>query len=336
MKKQGHNLTGKLVSGDDAIRKVIDAESRRKEAERLAKALKSDRDQLLDEYKDLRDARPLPSPAKPTRKTSTKEDRIRVCVGDVHGMLMDRPAVDAFLHDLKLLDPDDVVLGGDIIECGGWLAKHQPIGYVALSDYSYQEDCQAANWFLDQVREAAPNAQIIYIEGNHEDRVERWVVDQVMGQKRDGTFLLDAFGPQAMLRLREREIDYFRRSINYVPGAPKGWIKLGKMFFTHTLGRSKNAARQAAEKTAGNVTYFCTHREDTASVRYPSVGLVKAFNPGCLCSLQPVWKNSDPTDWSHGYGIHIVAKSGNFLVTHIPIIEGESLAGSMIEKYRRH
>jgi hypothetical protein len=78
---------------------------------------------------------------------------------------------------VKVLDPDEIVLGGDIVECGGWLAKHQPIGYVAYCDYSYQEDIGAANWFLDELQKAAPRAEIHYIEGNHEDRVERWIVE---------------------------------------------------------------------------------------------------------------------------------------------------------------
>jgi hypothetical protein len=155
-----------------------------------------------------------------------------------------------------------------------------------------------------------------------------------MGGKRDAQFLYDAFSPETLLRLKERGIEYFRRSEIYVDGAPRGWIKLGKMFFTHTLGRGKNAAEQAARKTAANVTYFCTHREDTATVVFPSVGLVKAFNPGCLCTMQPVWMNSDPSNWSQGYAVDIVAASENFQRLHVPIWRGESLAGAMIERFK--
>lgn len=327
------DINGKRTSGDPAMRRVIDAQAQVSELREMVKALKADRDQLISEYKDLRDARPVkPTPAKP-RKAATGES-VRVSVGDVHGMMMDRPAVGAFLSDLKTLDPDVIVLGGDIVECGGWLAKHQPVGFVALCDYTYQEDMRAANWFLDEVQAAAPRAEIHYLEGNHEDRVERWATDAALSNKRDAAFLLDAFGPQAMLRLKERGIRYYRRSHNHVKGLPLGWIKLGKMFYTHQLGTGKNAARSAALKTAWNVTFFDTHREDTASVRYPGVGIIKAFNPGCLCTLQPVWKNSDPTEWSHGYAIDIIAKSGNFQRIHVPIQDGESLANAMITRFK--
>jgi hypothetical protein len=333
--KSSHQLSGKNISGDDVIKTVIAAEAKVKRLQQEVTALKKDRDQLLDEYTDMRQRRPVPTvPEHAKVKNVIGGDRVRVSVGDVHGMLMDRAAVDAFLTDLKLLAPDEMVLGGDILECGGWLAKHQPIGFVAACDYSYQEDIAAANWFLDEVQKAAPSAEIFYIEGNHEDRVERWIVDQVMGSKREAQFLYEAFSPQVLLRLEERGIPYYRRSEVYVEGAPRGWIKRGKMFFTHTLGKGKNAAMQAAQKTAGNVTYWCTHREDSATLVFPSVGLVKAFNPGCLCSMQPIWMHSDPTSWSHGYAVDIISKSENFQRLHVPIWRGESLAGAMIERFK--
>jgi len=326
-------LTGKDVTADPAIEKVIAAQAKVYDLQRVNKALQRDRADLLAEYQDVQTARKLP-PRKRSRAGTKRADSVCVSAGDVHGMRMDRVAVNAFIVDLTMLDPDIIVLGGDIVECGGWLAKHQPIGYVALSDYTYQEDIGAANWFLDEVQKAAPHADIHYLEGNHEDRVERWCVDQTMANNRDAQFLRAAFSPAALLRLEERGITYYRRSEIYGEGLPRGWIKLGKMYYTHELGASSNAARQAVLKTAGNVTYFHTHREDTATVVYPSVGMVKAFCPGCLSEMQPIWKHSDPTSWSQGYALDVIAKSGNFQRVHVPIWRGESLAGAMVERFR--
>jgi hypothetical protein len=326
-----HSLSEKRVSDSDAMKTVIAARAAADALRRENAALRKDRDQLLEEFTDARKARKLP-PHKPARP-SKKSERVRVSFGDVHGMRMDRAAVEALLNDIRMLDPDEIVIGGDLVECGGWLAKHQPIGFVALSDYTYQEDIAAANWLLDELAKAAPRATVFYIEGNHEDRVERWIVDQTMANKRDAEFLLSAFSPRTLLRLDERGIEYFRRSVVYADGLPRGWIKLGQMHFTHTLGRGKNAAMQAVSKTGGNVTYFCTHREDTATIVLPAVGLVKAYNPGCLCTMQPVWMNSDVTNWSQGYAIDVIAKSGNFQRLHVPIWRGESLAGAMISRF---
>lgn len=330
---KGINIQGKNISGDDAIRRVIDIQANLAQLEKENRALRRDRDQLLSEYRDFRNARKIRKVATQVRHTS-KADRIRVAFGDVHGAMMDRPAVDAMLADLKRLNPDEIVIGGDLVECGGWLAKHHPLGFVATCSYTYQDDINAANWFLNQVCEAAPNADIHYLEGNHEDRVERWIVDQVMANQRDAAFLHNLASPAALLRLKDRGICYYRRSDIHVEGLPRGWIRLGEMFFTHSLTYSRNAARDAASKTAGNVTYFCTHREDAATIVFPAVGLVKAFNPGCLCQMQPVWKHSDPTSWSQGYAIDYIAKSGAFQRIHVPIWRGRSLATAMIERFK--
>lgn len=334
MKKEPVALRGKAVSGDAAMEKVIAAQASLNAIRRELAAVKADRDQLLDEYNDLRFVRPVrKSPSKRTAKVLA--DRVRVSAGDFHGMMADSQAVAAFLADLKTIAPDEIVLGGDMVECGGWLAKHQPVGFVAQTNYSYQEDVAAANYILDEIQKAAPDAEIHFLEGNHEDRVERWCVDQTMAHKRDADFLRRAFAPQYMLRLEERGIPYYRRSEIYGDGLPRGWIKLGEMFFTHELGGGKNAARDAAVKTAGNVTYFHTHREDSATVVFPGVGMVKAFCPGCLCQMQPVWRHSDPTNWSQGYGVDFIAKSGAFQRFHVPIWKGKTMTSAMVDRFRK-
>lgn len=323
--------TAQNVSSEDAIRRVIDAKAKLKEALDEVAALKKDREELLAEYSDMVNRRTVAmSPAEPRKHMAG--DSIRVSCGDLHGMRADQDAASAFLSDLKMLDPDEIVLGGDILECGGWLAKHQPVGFIALSDYSYQEDVGAANSFIDAVQDAAPRAMIHYIEGNHEERVERWIVDEVMSNKRDAQFMHDLVSPRRLLQLDRRGIRYYSRSDVYGEGLPRGWLRLGKMCFTHELGKSQNAANDAVRKAGSNVTFFHTHRADTYTVVFPGVGLCAAFNPGCLCLMQPVWQNSDPTNWSQGYSIEYISKSGNFQQVNAKIWRGESLATSIIKR----
>ena len=241
-KPEGIDLSGKAMTKDDMAKKVLEAKASKRDMAVMLKSLRKERDELLAEFTDFRNARPVPQSPKAVR--AGRADKVRVSVGDVHGMMMDRQAVAAFLEDLRTLDPDEVVLGGDILECGGWLAKHQPIGFVANCDYSYQEDVKAANWFLDEIQKAAPNAVIHYLEGNHEDRVERWATDTAMAHKCDAEFLLAAFGPRAVLRLDARGINWYNRHEVHGKGLMRGWILLGKMFYTHSLTYSKNAARR--------------------------------------------------------------------------------------------
>lgn len=318
------DLSGKRVSGDEAFRDVARLRSQLEKAKNEIRAVRKDRDDLLTEYEDLHAAKYPAPPRNP--KSHDEKDFTRVIASDLHGVMMDRPAVDAFLNDLTVWNPSEIVLNGDIVECGGWLAKHHTLGYVAQADYSYQDDIAAANWFLDQIQERCPEAVIYFIAGNHDDRIEKWIVDQTQAHSRDAEFLRRLCSPSVLLKFEERGIKYFSRSEVHVKGLPPGWIKLGKVFFTHELGTSKNAAAKAVAQTAGNVVYAHTHRADSSTLVLPGVGLVTAWNPGCLCQRQPLWRHSNPTNWTHGYGVQVVAKSGEFMHHNVPIWEGRSLA----------
>jgi predicted phosphodiesterase len=333
MEKKGTDLNNLRVTSDAVVTEVTAARAKLARVQRELAAVTKDRNELLIEYSDLQKAK-YPVASTPIKHRKTKEDFVRVIVSDVHGSMMDRPAVDAFLTDLKGWDPDEIVLNGDIVECGGFLAAHHTLGYVAQTHYSWQEDIASGNWFLDEVQKAAPRAKIHFIEGNHEDRCERWIVDQTMRNSRDAEFLRTMLAPDALLRTTERGINYYRRGEHHMPGLPPGWIKLGKIFFVHELGGGKNAASSAVGSTAGNVVFGHTHREDTATLVLPGVGLVKAWNPGCLCQRAPLWRHSNPTNWSHGYAVQFVAKSGEFLHMNVSIWDGVSLVGSMHERLR--
>lgn len=330
---KGTKIAGKSVTADTAIGKVIEAQARVEALRRENAALRKDRDGLLSEFTDLHRARAVhASPVKPRKVPRT--ETVRVYAGDLHGMRMDRQCVAAFLDDVRRLDPDEIVLGGDMLECGGHLAKHQPIGYVALCDYTYQEDVQATNWFLDELQAVAPHAGIIYLEGNHEHRVERWCVDQAMANQRDAEFLRQVYGPATLLRLADRGIRYYPQANVHSEGLTRGWVQRGKMCLAHNLAEGKNAAAKAVDKAGYNVTYFHTHSFDASPRVLPQVGLVIAFSPGCLCEMQPMWRHSDPSGWNQGYDIDFIAASGNFQRIHVPIWRGESLAGAMIERFK--
>lgn len=331
---EGHDLTNNRVSGDDAIHDIIKIRAKLKKTERELAAVSRDRDDLLREYSDLQSATYSPPPRAEVTPKRKKEDFVRIICNDLHGSQMDKPAVEAFLADLRTWDADEIILNGDIVECGGFLAAYHTLGYVAQTDYTYQDDIAAANWFLDELALAAPRAKILFIAGNHDTRVEKWAVDQTIRNGRDAAFLTEMLAPKTLLRLDERGIQYFTVGEVHERGLPPGWIKRGKCFFTHQLSGGKNAARSSLMRTAGNVVYAHTHQEDSSTIVYPGIGMVKAWNPGCLCIQQPLWRHSEPTSWSHGYAVQVVAKSEEFLHLNIPICDGRSMIGGLVGRMK--
>jgi predicted phosphodiesterase len=270
----------------------------------------------------------------PARPRNGKEDLVRVIIPDTHGAKVDKGALAACLGDIKALSPDEVILLGDHVDCGGFLAQHHVMGFVAESDCTYESDIAATNAFLDALQGAAPRAKIEYIEGNHERRIEQWAMTQTLRNSKDAEYLRRAFAPEFLLKLKDRGIPYYRQGECYDGLSLQGTIRRGKCYFTHGSSTSKQATTTMLQSFAGNIVFGHTHREQSSSARPVHTGQIKSWNPGCLCELQPLWCHTQPTAWSHGHAIQLVARSGEFLHLNIPIIKGKSLLGSLAAKFQ--
>lgn len=281
------------------------------------------RDQLRVTTEQLEQARAAKGLVIPERSKSRVKPKVfaRLICGDMHGSHAAKAAVGAMLHDVADLDIREVVLLGDMVECGGWMMQSHVLGYVAqLDEVVYEDDVAAANDFLDQIAKACPRAQVHYLEGNHELRLERWCVDVCQGNQRNAEFLMRAVAPREVLFLNKRGVAYYRQSETYGDLNVPGTIKLGKSYFQHSTKSARHAAARMVEQFAGCVFFGNTHRADSCTTRLVHVGMVSAWNPGCLCELQPRWHHCDPTTWTHGYIIQIInAADQTFQVIPVPI-----------------
>lgn len=276
-----------------------------------------------------RKIRPVKLPISHSRPR-LKGDTIRTCIPDTHGAKVDKTALSAVLGDVAALQPHEIILLGDHVDCGGFLAQHHVMGYVAETSYSYEDDLAAANDFLDALRRAAPNAVIGYIEGNHEARIETWAITQTLRHQKDSDMLRRALAPEFRLKLAERGIKYYRRGECYDGLTVPGVIKRDKCYYFHGFSTARNATAVTHSKVAGNCVFGHTHRAQSDIVSPMSTGIIGSWNPGCLCERQPMWQHGRPTDWTHGYANQMVSHTGQFLHLNIPIIEGRSLFTSLL------
>lgn len=267
------------------------------------------------------------------RTLSTGGDFVRVIIPDVHGCFMDRAAVSACLADVQRLAPAEVVILGDLIDCGGFLAQHHTWGYVAESDYSFEDDVCHANSFLDELQEAAPKAVFHFLEGNHERRIETWCLTQAMRSKKDASFLLNHLAVEEQMHLKQRGFHYYKQGRFYGDCRKPNTIKLGKCYFTHGEACGANAARATLAEFGYNVVFGHTHTTAESSKRSVEHGEVRAWNPGSLCRLQPLWNHGRLSNWNHGYGVQFVSKkSGNFQHINVAIHEGESMISPLTSR----
>lgn len=247
----------------------------------------------------------------------------RVVVPDSHGNHIDMPARDAFLRDLRGIEPREIVMLGDHLDCGGTFNSHQR-NYTKEMTESYEDDVEAANRFLDAIQRAAPKAAIYYLEGNHEAHVERWA-SRIFQSHKDAEGYLERMGPQAVLDLKRRGIRYFRCSEMHMGLAVPGVIRLGKCFFTHGMSHSKHAAATHLARVGANIVFGHVHRVMSVVERTVTSAGFGAWCPGTLAKLQPLYRHTAPTDWSHGYGLQLVSSNGQFVHINVPIAKGHSL-----------
>lgn len=262
---------------------------------------------------------------------------IRVVIPDTHGSVACKSAVAAFLRDIEQLGADsirEIVMLGDHLECGGFLAQHHVANYVAQSEYTFADDVNAANELLDQLQAAAPKAAIDLIEGNHERRIETWCVTQTLRNKADAAYLRSLFSSQSVLHLEKRRINYIAQGVTYDGLSIPATIRRGKCFFTHGARAGKQATAATLGDFAGCVVHGHTHTAAGASGNTVHSGRTVAYCPGCLCELQPLWRHTQPTNWSHGYGLQFVSKGGEFTHLNVPIDNGVSFIGPLLKMVR--
>jgi predicted phosphodiesterase len=326
----------RLISAK-ALRTELDSVTASAEVSRLKDQLKASEASkaklaaALDRARATPKAR-QPRPAKSARATG--EELVRVIVPDTHGCKADQAALSACLGDIKALSPDEIILLGDHVDCGGLLAQHHVMGYVAETSYTYEEDIAATRAFLDALQTAAPKARIHYIEGNHERRAETLCVTMALRNSKDAEFLRKAIAPEFLLNLEARGITYYRQGEFYDNLKIPGVIRLGKCYFTHGSKTPSNATAAMLAAFGAPLVFGHTHRAQASSGRPVHTGAIAAWNPGCLCELQPLWMHTNPTTWTHGFGVQMVARSGEFLHLNIPIIEGKSLLGQLASKFQ--
>lgn len=265
-------------------------------------------------------------------KIKPQTHRYRVIIPDSHGAHIDIPSANVLFSDMekmKLTPNDEIVMLGDHLECGGFLAQHQALGYVAETEETFKDDVSMCNWFLDEIQSRSGGATIHYIEGNHEARIEKHCITMALRNTKDAQFLLDVLGPEAQLRLNERGIKYYKRSQFYHGIRIPGTIKLGKCYFTHGNSTAINAGKAHADQFGGNIVFGHVHRM-LLWWRRDVKGDYMSASPGTLSKTQRLWNHTNLTQWRNGYGLQWVFPDGNFSHENAEIRNGMSYVTNKI------
>ena len=224
-----------------------------------------------------------------------------VVLSDIHFPYHDEKALKAVYNFLSNTHVDTIILNGDILDFYDVSSFDKDPDRIN----SLQKEIDMAQKFFKKLRGLAPKAKIVFVKGNHEDRIERYL------KKHPELYSLDALKLPNLLNLDNYAIEY----------KDKGF-KLGSLKIIHgdmVRKFSGYTARGELEKHDSSGISSHTHRGGVYYYRTPERYLAW-FESFCLCDLNPEYI-SEP-NWQQGFLYGYVEKD-SFAVTPIPIVDGK-------------
>jgi predicted phosphodiesterase len=257
----------------------------------------------------------------------------------------DEAALQVVLKAVKRLQPQLVVLLGDMLDLAEFSRFDQEPGFALTT----QASIDRLHLFLAELRANAPDAEIRYLEGNHDRRLQKSIVNNAkaaFGIRRaaDPPDAWPVLSVPFLLRLDDLGVEY-------VGGYPAGitWINENLACVHGSKVRSAGSTAAAViDDERVSVIFGHIHRIEfqskTRRVYAPdapsNIAAKHSFaaSPGCLCRIDgtvPSTKGStDPMgrpvaaveNWSQGFGV-VTYQSGNgpFAYECVSIYSGEAL-----------
>lgn len=250
----------------------------------------------------------------------------------------DEKALDVAIRLIEELQPESVICVGDNLDLPE-MGKY-------LTTPAYQQTTQAAidraTLFCAQMRAAAPDARIVWLAGNHEERMPKYLLTNAMA----AYGLRKGNSPESWPVL---SVPYLCRmdefGVEYRPGYPASdyWIN-EKLRVIHgdRVKSSGSTAHVYLNNEKTSVIYGHIHRIETAFKTredFDGPRTIMAASPGCLARIDgaiPSTKGGVDLDgrpltrhenWQQGIGVVTYEDDGNHRFTYdvVPIYNGWAL-----------
>lgn len=215
------------------------------------------------------------------------KNRCRTFVlSDIHIPFQDNETLTHVFDCIVNSQPQYIVLLGDILDC------------YSISRFCKRPDrMRNLQYEIDTfykmmlgLKKHIPNTEIHYVLGNHENRLEKLVLEN------PGLFGLKALEPQELFRLNDLGIYYHKTKFN-----------LNNFIFYHGDVVRKDSSYSAkaefldhkmSDGVSGHV-----HRLGSYYTTYEQLPTAW-FENGCLCKIEPDYLNDpDKANWQHGFTV---------------------------------
>lgn len=247
-------------------------------------------------------------------------------LADPHNPFIDEPCFRACLAFLRDQKPRQVIHLGDAGN-HGHIAKHR-------AHKRYQEltrtTCEAVARYFYDTTQAAPDAQHIFIPGNHDDRIHYYVEDHAPE--------LTGFRPPRLPNEDEDQEElvhfnkFYRLDTLGVELIDQDW-KLAKypvareLSARHGLLTGNNSERKALETFGKSQVHGHLHRGELVyRTKHDPLDVRVSASIPALCRVEEdgLGYKPDP-DWTPGMAIADIFPDGKFVISILPFIQNELL-----------
>ena len=250
-----------------------------------------------------------------------------VVINDGHRPYHDDEIDDHICSHIELTRPDYIVNLGDLADFYAISSFNK--NPSRISPVNFAKELVCIRQYLGRLRLIAPQARIIFIKGNHEDRLERYLWKNAP--------VLD-FGKIPELKDIEEYEDLPKLTIPDLFGFKKYDIEyhedgfqLGKLYCTHgSIVRKHSGYTAKAEYDKNGCVGISghTHRDGKYTLRNRS-GQWVWWENFCTCDLDPEYANGQVMNWTQGFS-HVTLVNGSPRVEQIPIVDGFYVFGGVV------
>lgn len=235
-----------------------------------------------------------------------KQSKILV-LSDLHFPYQNNEAIVSAINYGKQKGVNCILLNGDILDFAN-ISRHEP-------DWRHRninEEFEAVRAFLKELRKHFPNAKIVFKQGNHDERWEKFLY-----LKAPEIFDMSEFHLDVLLNFGELKIDMVKDKLP---------IKIGKLtvLHGHELQGSGgvNPARATFLKTISNTLIGHCHRSSQHTEPTMGGDVIVTTSQGCLCELAPMYARINKWNLGFSYVEHNI-KTGEYNLENLKIINGK-------------
>lgn len=247
----------------------------------------------------------------PSRPVIPKGIERHVNIGDTHGVFVDQRVWAAVLDFVRDFRPDQINCLGDMIDFYdvSRFDKNPNRRIVIGAEIEFTREVVFA-----ELRRAAPKARIVWKDGNHEDRLRRY-----LWSRAPELASLPGLEMSELFRLKDLDIEHLTTEDPLIVGEIQ--LTHGHLVRKH----SGATAKAMLDDWGTSVIHNHTHRLG-AVYKTDRSGEYVAFENGCLCSKQMEYMQGVP-NWQHGFSVGWVLPSGRFHFEQVAVVDGRFVFG---------